>query len=86
MGKLAVSGLSDRRNRPSLPIHRFLKDYFTPEMLVIIKDAAKNSVIPKWADRAGGFGSESVDLYNSKVGPITGLYVQPDGTAGTTPQ
>ena len=59
---------------------------FTPEMLVIIKDAAKNSVIPKWADRAGGFGSESVDLYNSKVGPITGLYVQPDGTAGTTPQ
>ena len=59
---------------------------FTPEMLAIIKDAAKNSVIPKWADRAGGFGSESVDLYNSKVGPITGLYVQPDGTAGTTPQ
>ena len=59
---------------------------FTPGMLAIIKDAAKNSVIPKWADRAGGFGSESVDLYNSKVGPITGLYVQPDGTAGTTPQ
>ena len=59
---------------------------FTPEMLVIIKDAAKNSVIPKWAERAGGFGSESVDLYNSKVGPITGLYVQPDGSASSTVQ
>tara|TARA_B100000809_G_scaffold43314_1_gene37614 strand:- start:1570 stop:2730 length:1161 start_codon:yes stop_codon:yes gene_type:complete len=59
---------------------------FTPEMLDIIKDAAQNSVIPKWAERAGGFGSESVKLYNSKVGPITGLYVQPDGTAGSTPQ
>ena len=59
---------------------------FTTEMLAIIKDAAKNSVIPKWAERAGGFGSESVDLYNSKVGPITGLYVQPDGTASSTPQ
>jgi TRAP-type C4-dicarboxylate transport system substrate-binding protein len=59
---------------------------FTDEMLVIIKNAAKDSVIPKWAERAGGFGSESVDLYNSKVGPVTGLYVQPDGTASSTPQ
>ena len=59
---------------------------FTDEMLVIIKNAAKDSVIPKWAERAGGFGSESVDLYNSKVGPVTGLYVQPDGTANSTPQ
>jgi TRAP-type C4-dicarboxylate transport system substrate-binding protein len=59
---------------------------FTDEMLGIIKDAAKASVIPKWAERAGGFGSESVNLYNEKVGPITGLYVQPDGTAGSTVQ
>jgi len=59
---------------------------FTDEMLAIIKNAAKDSVIPKWAERAGGFGSESVDLYNSKVGPVTGLYVQPDGTASSTPQ
>ena len=59
---------------------------FTDEMLAIIKNAAKDSVIPKWAERAGGFGSESVDMYNSKVGPVTGLYVQPDGTASSTPQ
>ena len=59
---------------------------FTDEMLAIIKNAAKESVIPKWAERAGGFGSESVEMYNSKVGPVTGLYVQPDGTASSTPQ
>lgn len=59
---------------------------FTPEMLVIIKDAAKNAVIPNWAERAGGFESEAVKLYNSKVGPVTGLYVQPDGSASETPQ
>ena len=59
---------------------------FTPEMLVILKNAARDAVIPKWAERAGGFESESVQLYNSKVGPITGLYVQPDGTVSTNVQ
>jgi len=54
---------------------------FTPEMLAIIKDAAVSSVVPKWADRAGGYGSEAVNLYNEKVGPVTGIYVLPDGTA-----
>ena len=37
-------------------------------------------VIPKWAERSGGFGSEPVDLYNEKIAPITGLYVVEDGT------
>ncbi|MCH7737866.1 MAG: TRAP transporter substrate-binding protein DctP [Chloroflexi bacterium] len=54
---------------------------FTPEMLAILKDAAVSAVIPKWADRAGGYDSEAVQLYNSKVAPITGIYVNPDGTA-----
>ena len=54
---------------------------FTPEMLAIIKDAAVSSVVPKWAERAGGFDSEAVQLYNEKVGPVTGIYVNPDGTA-----
>ena len=53
---------------------------FTPEMLAIIKNAAQSSVIPKWAERAGGFESEAVQLYNEKVGPVTGLYVTADGS------
>ena len=53
---------------------------FTPEMMSIIKEAAQKSVIPKWAERAGGYDSEPVRLYNEKVGPITGMYVQSDGT------
>ncbi|MEE3014031.1 MAG: TRAP transporter substrate-binding protein DctP [Chloroflexota bacterium] len=53
---------------------------FTPDMMSIIKEAAQKSVIPKWAQRAGGYDSEPVRLYNEKVGPITGMYVQPDGT------
>jgi TRAP-type C4-dicarboxylate transport system substrate-binding protein len=53
---------------------------FTSDMMSIIKDAAQKSVIPKWAERAGGYDSEPVQLYNEKVGPITGMYVQPDGT------
>ena len=53
---------------------------FTPDMMSIIKEAAQKSVIPKWAERAGGYESEPVRLYNEKVGPITGLYVQSDGT------
>ena len=53
---------------------------FTADMMSIIKEAAQKSVIPKWAERAGGYDSEPVQLYNEKVGPITGMYVQPDGT------
>ena len=53
---------------------------FTPDMMSIIKEAAQKSVIPKWAERAGGYDSEPVQLYNEKVGPITGMYVQSDGT------
>ncbi len=54
---------------------------FTPEMLAIIKDAAVSSVVPKWAERAGGYDTEAVTLYNENVGPVTGIYVNPDGTA-----
>ncbi len=53
---------------------------FSPEMLALLKDAATAAVIPKWAERAGGFGSEAVNLYNQKVAPITGLYVIEDGS------
>ena len=56
------------------------RSHFTPDMMFIIKEAAQKSVIPKWAERAGGYDSEPVQLYNEKVGPITGMYVQSDGT------
>ena len=53
---------------------------FTPEMLAIMKDAAASSVIPKWAERAGGAESEAVKLYNKVVAPIVGLKVEADGS------
>ncbi|MDA1129792.1 MAG: TRAP transporter substrate-binding protein DctP [Chloroflexi bacterium] len=53
---------------------------FTIEMLAIMKDAAASSVIPKWANRAGGPDSEAVKLYNEKIAPITGLTVEADGS------
>ena len=53
---------------------------FSPEMLGIFKDAAASSVIPNWVLRAGGPESEAVKLYNTKVAPITGLYVASDGS------
>ena len=57
---------------------------FSEEMLVILKDAAASSVIPKWAERAGGPESEAVKLYNEKVAPITGLKVEADGTVSVS--
>ena len=51
---------------------------FTPEMAATVRAAAADAVVPNWADRAGGYGSEAVDLYNDKVAPITGLVMQPD--------
>ena len=53
---------------------------FSPEMLALLKEGARLSVIPNWAKRAGGPESEAVKLYNSKVAPITGLYVASDGS------
>ncbi|MBU18054.1 MAG: hypothetical protein CL725_10205, partial [Chloroflexi bacterium] len=53
---------------------------FSPEMLALLKEGARLSVIPNWAERAGGPESEAVKLYNSKVAPVTGLYVASDGS------
>lgn len=61
-----------------------IHSYFSPEMLVILKNAAQSAVIPKWAERAGGYESEAVQLFNEKVGPIIGFKVNPDGTVSKT--
>lgn len=53
---------------------------FSPEMLAIMKDAAQTAVVPNWAERAGGFESEAVQLYNRVVAPIVRLTVEADGT------
>ena len=49
-------------------------------MLAIMNDAAQTAVVPNWAERAGGFESEAVQLYNRVVAPIVGLTVEADGT------
>ena len=54
---------------------------FSPEMHRILKDAAINEVLPKWIERAGGPGSEAGQLYNDLIAPISGVVVNPDGTA-----
>ena len=53
---------------------------FSSEMLALLKEGARLSVIPNWAERAGGPESEAVKLYNTKVAPITGLYIASDGS------
>ncbi|KAG0729119.1 Upstream-binding factor 1-like protein 1 [Chionoecetes opilio] len=42
MSKLVGSGMKDRRNRPLMPLHRFLKDYYTTEMKADIKKKGGN--------------------------------------------
>ena len=54
---------------------------FSPEMHQILKDAAVSEVLPKWIERAGGPDSEAGQLYNRLVAPISGVVVNPDGTA-----
>ena len=54
---------------------------FSPQMHQILKDAAVNEVLPKWIERAGGPDSEAGRLYNDLIAPISGVVVNPDGTA-----
>ena len=52
---------------------------FTPEMLVILRAASERSVLPEWVKRAGGPGSEAVQLFNSKIASIAGVRINIDG-------
>ena len=54
---------------------------FSPELHVILKDAANNEVLPKWIERSGGPNSEAGQLYNELIAPISGVVVNPDGAA-----
>jgi TRAP-type C4-dicarboxylate transport system substrate-binding protein len=53
---------------------------FNDEISVNVRQAAAESVIPKWAGKAGGPQSEAVMIYNEKVAPIVGLRILEDGT------
>jgi len=57
---------------------------FTPEIKVGIEKAVLEKIVPNWASRAGGYGSEAVNLFNEKVAPIVGVRILPDGTAERT--
>ena len=46
--------------------------------------AALQIIIPNWVERAGGPESESVQIFNAKVGPIVGVVINPDGAAAET--
>lgn len=54
---------------------------FSPELHTILKEAAINEVLPKWIERTGGPQSEAGVLYNDLIAPISGVVVNPDGTA-----
>ncbi len=54
---------------------------FTPEMEARISETAINSILPNWVNRAGGYDTEAVRIYNEKVAPILGIEVTPDGKA-----
>ena len=46
----------------------------------ILKTIAVETILPNWVARSGGPGSEAVQIFNAKVGPIVGLRVNPDGS------
>jgi hypothetical protein len=46
-----------------------------------ISETAINSILPNWVNRAGGYDTEAVRIYNEKVAPILGIEVTPDGKA-----
>ena len=50
---------------------------FTPDMMFIIKEAAQKSVIPKWAERAGGYESEPVGCIMKKSAQLLACTFNP---------
>ena len=61
--------------------HGIICSEFSPEMRQILKEATINEVSPRWMEYAGGPDSEAGQLCNELVAPISGVVVNPDGTA-----
>ena len=54
---------------------------FPDDVKARMRATALETIIPNWVERAGGPGSEGVNIFNQKVGPIVGVVINPDGTA-----
>ena len=57
---------------------------FPDDVKARMREAALNTIIPNWVERAGGPNSEGVQIFNEKVGPIVGVVINSDGTASET--
>ena len=55
---------------------------FDETLLMAVQDVSIERVAPNWAARVGGPTSPAVALFNEKVGPILGVEIRADGTAG----
>ncbi len=56
---------------------------FGPEAQALSQEAARNQVIPNWLKRVGypDKGQDTVDVFNSKIGPFVGLEIVVDSSA-----
>ena len=54
---------------------------FTQELVIALKQAAIDTVIPNWVNRNGGPTSEGAKMFNEFVGPIIGVTINADGSA-----
>ncbi len=60
---------------------------FSPEIRQQSFRVTRNNVITGWLQRLGypGRNQDTVDVFNSKIGPIVGLRIEPNGTVVTIP-
>jgi TRAP-type C4-dicarboxylate transport system substrate-binding protein len=54
---------------------------FSDEVQERMREVALTVILPNWVERTGGPNSDAVQLYNSKVSPIIGVTINPDGSA-----
>lgn len=53
---------------------------FSQELLDQSDNAVMNNVIPSWIRRVGGTNRPAIQLFNEKVGPRVGLFIEPNGS------
>jgi len=57
---------------------------FSPELKARSFEVALERVIPQWVKRLGGPDTEGARIFNEKITPLTGVKINPDGTASKT--
>jgi len=53
---------------------------FSPELQELSRQTTMGNVIPGWLRRLGGADKPIIKIFNDKVGPIVGLFINPNGT------